>query len=121
MATEPELRLLHSYEEGPRIWDAASLQPQVISLSEQGLIQPYGNGPAYQITEKGKQVIGAKALHDLISHVEHLAREARALSNGHLSIAFVNNHGETLRDREGMSWTDAHNAADRALGVPDAS
>lgn len=49
-----ELELLRSYENGPRIWDAAALLPVVTSLWGQGLIEPRpGSGGAYRLTEAG--------------------------------------------------------------------
>jgi hypothetical protein len=57
---QQEQRMLRSYEGGPRVWDAASLQPAVISLESQGLIERVrGNTNTYQLTEKGRQALDA--------------------------------------------------------------
>lgn len=59
---EAELRLLRSYADGLRIWDAAALVPAVCSLQDQGLIEPDpdpGRQPACRLTEKGRQVLEA--------------------------------------------------------------
>lgn len=56
--------LLSSYEDGPRIWDAASIVPDVYRLHAQGLIEPVPCDPdetvwrgAYRLTEKGRQAL----------------------------------------------------------------
>lgn len=62
MATTDELRLLASYEEGPRIWDAAVLQPDVHSLLQQKLIEPHPDpdqAGADQITQLGRDALEA--------------------------------------------------------------
>ena len=107
--------MLHSYASGPRIWDAASLVSEVAALAGAGLIEPVPDSAAYRLTDAGRAELREqdteKILHDMINEVEDLARRVRVLSHGHLSLAFVDNHGKTLRERAGMSWTDAHNAA----------
>jgi len=56
--TDRELDLLRSYEDGPRIWDAAVLMPLVHSLHEQGLIEPHQDRPGvYQITQAGREAL----------------------------------------------------------------
>lgn len=53
--TEHELLLLRSYENGPRIWDAAAIVPEVFALADKGLIEPVDmNGRRYQLTEAGR-------------------------------------------------------------------
>jgi hypothetical protein len=53
--TDDELRLLRSYEDGPRIWDAADLLHRVWALADRGLIEMVpGNFCAYQLTEAGR-------------------------------------------------------------------
>jgi DNA-binding PadR family transcriptional regulator len=67
MATSNELRFLRSYLGGPRIWDAAVLQPDVHSLHEQGLIEPHpdtGRPGVYQITQLGREALEGDSLHD---------------------------------------------------------
>jgi hypothetical protein len=54
-----------------------------------------------------------KALHEYIVQAEELARLIRVTSKGNMSLAVVNNHGRTVREREGMGWHGAHEAADR--------
>jgi DNA-binding PadR family transcriptional regulator len=55
---ENELRLLGSYADGPKIWDAAILVPTVFSLADQGLIEPHQDrSGVYQLTERGRQVL----------------------------------------------------------------
>ena len=58
--TPDEQSLLRSYAAGPRIWDAASLLPAVISLANQGLIEPCPGElrAAYQLTEQGRHALG---------------------------------------------------------------
>lgn len=52
--TEAELEFLRGYTSGPRIWDAASLQPMVHTLAEQRLIKAADGHPgAYQLTSRG--------------------------------------------------------------------
>ena len=68
MATPDELRqeaisseLLRSYENGPRIWDAAIFQPDVHDLLERKLIEPCPDLPgAYQITQAGRDALEAR-------------------------------------------------------------
>ena len=59
-----------------------------------------------------------KVLHELIIEAEKLARLIRVGSSGNLSLAVVNNHGRTLKEREGMNWHEAHSAADRIFALP---
>jgi DNA-binding PadR family transcriptional regulator len=50
-----ELQLLASYADGPRIWDAASLFPTVMSLHDRGLIEPVTqDGVAFRLTDAGR-------------------------------------------------------------------
>lgn len=46
--------LLASYARGPRIWDAASLLPEVTELADAGLIEPVPGSAAYQLTSAGR-------------------------------------------------------------------
>ena len=56
--TEGELELLRSYANGPRIWDAASIVPQVWALADKGLIEPVdANGRAYRLTGAGRKAL----------------------------------------------------------------
>jgi len=58
--TPGELSLLRSYAGGPRIWDAASLEPVVCSLEEKSLIEPVpGCGPLRRLTDQGRWVLSA--------------------------------------------------------------
>jgi hypothetical protein len=67
--TPDDERLLASYAEGPRIWDAAALAPAVYRLADQGLIEPGppadDGGPpsrgAYRLTARGRQALGLLA------------------------------------------------------------
>jgi hypothetical protein len=54
-----ELDLLRSYKNGPRIWDAEALVPLVVSLKEQGLIEPLTAYPgnAFQLTKAGRKAL----------------------------------------------------------------
>lgn len=54
----------------------------------------------------------------LIRQAEDIARSLRYITKGALSLAVVDNHGVTLREREGLGWHDAHEAAQRAVGDP---
>lgn len=60
--TVDERRLLRSYQGGPRIWDAAVLQPLVHSLIVQKLIEPCpdpGHRNACQITQAGREALAS--------------------------------------------------------------
>lgn len=60
MATKDELRLLRSYLDGPRIWDATSLQNLVNGLLMQKLIEPVpGRGALNQITQLGRDALSS--------------------------------------------------------------
>jgi len=85
------------------ITDDAPMDPVKVALVEAELIRRKGDVTA----EK------RLAMHGLITDVETLARYLRLVSDGHLSLAVVDNHGKTLRERQGMNWHDAHLAADR--------
>lgn len=50
-----EARLLRTYENGPRIWDAASVFEIVVRLEGKGMIAPDGAGGAYALTDAGRQ------------------------------------------------------------------
>lgn len=54
-----------------------------------------------------------KVLHAYIRQAEELARDIRIVSNGELSLAVVRNHGTTPKEREGLGWHAAHEAAVR--------
>jgi hypothetical protein len=58
-----DLDLLATYADGPRIWDAASLIPDVYELERLGLIErvPNRNG-AFQLTAKGSALLGSTPL-----------------------------------------------------------
>jgi hypothetical protein len=59
--TKDELELLRSYENGPRIWDATAVLPDVYALEAQGLVEQVGNeGFLYQLTEAGRAVLAAR-------------------------------------------------------------
>ena len=52
--------LLASYADGPRIWDAAILQPNVAELLDAGLIEPHperGGQGVNQITAAGRKAL----------------------------------------------------------------
>lgn len=58
------LDMLRSYEPGPHIWDAASLQPKVWELADKGLIEQVTEGEhagphTYQLTALGREVLEA--------------------------------------------------------------
>jgi hypothetical protein len=58
------LDMLRSYETGPKIWDAASLQPQVWELADKGLTERVTEGEhagpnTYQLTGLGREVLEA--------------------------------------------------------------
>ncbi len=52
-----EARLLRSYVDGPRIWDAASVFEMVTQLAEKGVIAPSGTSGAFAITDLGRQAL----------------------------------------------------------------
>jgi hypothetical protein len=56
------------------------------------------------------------AAHALINITEDLARYLRLVTDGALTLAVVQNRGRTLKERQGMGWTDAHEFADRVAG-----
>lgn len=59
-----EERLLRSYTNGPRIWDAASVFEVVVRLAEKGMVVPHGDRGAYEITDAGRAALaGPVALH----------------------------------------------------------
>lgn len=56
------LDMLRSYEPGPHIWDAASLQPKVWELADKGLIEQVTEGEhagphTFQLTALGREVL----------------------------------------------------------------
>lgn len=58
------LDMLRSYEPGPHIWDATSLQPQVFELADKGLIEQVTEGEhagphTFQLTALGREVLEA--------------------------------------------------------------
>lgn len=58
------LDMLRSYERGPRIWNATSLQPQVFELGDKGLIEQVTEGEhagphTFQLTGLGREVLQA--------------------------------------------------------------
>lgn len=53
-----ELSLLRSYADGPRIWDAAAVLPEVLALYDRGLIEP-AHGAAFRLTGLGRQALAA--------------------------------------------------------------
>ena len=62
--TKGELELLRSYEQGPYIWDAASIVPQVWRLAEKGLVEPADQTSyRYQLTEAGRRALGEAGSH----------------------------------------------------------
>ncbi len=52
-----DLRLLRSYANGPRIWDAAEILPRVHRLMDVGLIEPRFESNACQLTDKGRDAL----------------------------------------------------------------
>jgi hypothetical protein len=56
---EEELRLLRTYADGPRIWDAASVFAIVCRLDGKGLLVPSGENGAYALTDKGRAALPA--------------------------------------------------------------
>jgi hypothetical protein len=50
-----ELRLLGSYADGPRVWDAAAVFPLVLRLEAKGLVAMKGEGGLYGLTDEGRQ------------------------------------------------------------------
>jgi hypothetical protein len=56
--TPEELRLLKSYQAGPRIWDATAILPHVYALEVKGLIEPDDSG-TYHLTDSGRKVLRA--------------------------------------------------------------
>jgi hypothetical protein len=51
------LRLLSTYVDGPRIWDAADLFARVVRLEEQGFVEPVGGFGAYRLTDAGRKAL----------------------------------------------------------------
>jgi hypothetical protein len=54
-----DMELLRSYENGPRIWDAAAIHPKVMELSDAGLIEPVTGNSAWKITQAGLDALEA--------------------------------------------------------------
>jgi hypothetical protein len=52
-----ELRLLATYADGPRIWDAASVYRLVLQLDAKGLIAP-ADGGTHALTAAGRRALG---------------------------------------------------------------
>ena len=52
-----EARLLHTFADGPRIWDAASVFNVVLRLESKGLVTPVGEGSAYALTANGRTML----------------------------------------------------------------
>lgn len=59
---EEELRLLRTYANGPRIWDAASVFAVVCRLDAKGYLEPSGEHGAYALTGKGRAVLQGSAV-----------------------------------------------------------
>jgi hypothetical protein len=57
---EDEARLLTTYADGPRIWDAATVFRVVMRLEDKGLIAPADHG-TYALTEAGRRVLDTEA------------------------------------------------------------
>jgi DNA-binding MarR family transcriptional regulator len=53
------MKLLRSYENGPRIWDASHIVPQVWALAEKGLIERFDpqDSRRYRLTEAGRKAL----------------------------------------------------------------
>jgi hypothetical protein len=54
-----DLELLASYENGPRIWDAASVFARVLVLEDRGFVAPAGESGQYALTEAGRARLAA--------------------------------------------------------------
>jgi hypothetical protein len=54
-----ETRLLRTYTDGPRIWDAASVFEVVMRLVDKGMLAPSGPNGAYALTDAGRQALPA--------------------------------------------------------------
>ncbi len=54
---QEEARLLRTYADGPRIWDAASVFDVVLRLAEKGMLAPSGPSGAYALTDEGRQAL----------------------------------------------------------------
>lgn len=53
-----EIRLLKTYQKGPRIWDAVTIFPIVLKLEMKGLITlEAGSNNAYILTAKGEELL----------------------------------------------------------------
>jgi hypothetical protein len=55
--TAGQLRLLQSYADGPRIWDAASVMNTVYELRDLRLITPSPDMRTDELTELGRQTL----------------------------------------------------------------
>ena len=55
---EDARRLLATFENGPRIWDAAAVFAVVVELAAAGLVEPVPDSRAYAITPKGRAHLG---------------------------------------------------------------
>lgn len=54
-----EAELLASYENGPRIWDAAAVFERVLRLETKGLVR-HVEGGLYALTDNGRQVLAQR-------------------------------------------------------------
>jgi hypothetical protein len=54
-----EARLLRSYADGPRVWDAAAVFEIVMRLADKGMIARSGLGGAYALTDAGRRALTA--------------------------------------------------------------
>lgn len=55
--TRDEERLLRTYVDGPRIWDAATVFEVVVRLAEKEMLVSAGDGGAYAITSAGRRAL----------------------------------------------------------------
>jgi hypothetical protein len=54
-----EARLLRTYADGPRIWDAAPVFEVVLRLEDKGMLAPSGLSGAYALTDAGRRALPA--------------------------------------------------------------
>lgn len=59
-----------------------------------------------------------KGSHEMIREAEALARLLRVASGGELSLAVVRNHATTPKERQGVSWGEAHEMIDSLARTP---
>lgn len=66
--SQKDRKLLATFANGPRIWDAADLFATVCRLESAGFVQFVGNGPLAKITETGRAALECTCHREAGSH-----------------------------------------------------